>query len=108
MHFDSVRKKISQFLFDFPMQTLFKKDELELDRLEKCVSQDEWRSFAALTINSCTVEPVSSLLQKVDGCLIPVSKYFLLICYEKFKRQLIKSLEAAAEATTNLAIWLGI
>ena len=65
---------------------------------------DKLRSFAALTIISCTVEHVSSLLQKVDGCVFPVSKYFLLICYEKCKRQLVKSLEAAAEATTNLAI----
>ena len=107
VHFDSVREKISQFMFNFTMETLFKKDEGELDRLEKCVSQDEWRSFAALPINSRTVEPVSSLLQKVDCCVFPVSKYFLLICYEKCKRQLVKSLEAAAEAAKNLAIYNG-
>lgn len=94
----------ARLMFDFTMEDLLKKNEGELDKLEQRVTQEEWASFATLTISSRTIGSVSSLLQRIGGRVFPVSKYFLLIGYEKCKGQLVKALKAAAEAAENAAM----
>lgn len=94
----------ARFMFDFTMEDLLKKDVGVLDKLEQRTSQEEWTSFATLTISSRTVGSVSSLLQRIGSRVFPVSKYFLLIGYEKCNGQLVKALKAAAEAVENPAM----
>lgn len=93
----------ARYMLEYTMEDLRGKGGVLLE-LENRVPQQEWESYASLTINSRTATSVSSLLQKIGGRVFPVSKYFLLIAYEKCKGKLVRALKSAAELAGNPAM----
>lgn len=89
----------ARLMFDFNLNDLLKEEEGELKRLETKAGHTVWQDLAKLSINAKSGN-VSSLLQRLHGKVFPVSKYFLYRAYQECRNELVKSLKAAAEASS--------
>ena len=65
------------------------------------MTREHWYSFAQLKVSSSTPISVNSLMQRVEGNIIPVSEYFLLVAHKECKAELTKSVRAAANGSSN-------
>lgn len=92
----------ARLMFDINLEDLLKEGG-ELKRLETKGGHSVWQDLAKLSINAKSGH-VSSLLQRLNGKLFPVSKYFLYRAYQECKNELVLSLKAAAEASQNPAM----
>lgn len=90
----------ARLMFDFNLNDLV---EEELDRLEGKAGHYVWRELAKLQINIKS-GGVSSLLQRLDGKVFPVSKYFLYKAYRACRDEIASSLKTAADAANNPAM----
>ena len=90
----------ARLMFDFNLNDLVNK---ELDRLEDKAGQHVWRELAKLQIHIKS-GGVSSLLQRLNKKVFPVSKYFLYKAYRACRGELVSSLKTAAQATDNPAM----
>ena len=87
----------ARFMFQFPLHQL--RDAL--DERIRTVTQTHWQFFAQGSVASGTPSAVNTLMQQFKKVCTPVSKYVLFHAYDRCRTELVKSVRAAANSTSN-------
>lgn len=86
-----------------PFMFQFSLDELrgEIDMRMSNVAETDWKYIAQVSVALGTPSAVNTLMQQFGRICSPVSKYVLFHAYDKCKSELVKSVRAAAESSSN-------
>jgi hypothetical protein len=90
----------ARFMFQFNIGEL----RGQLDKVLDAVEHEDWKSFTQGSVSSGSPSAANTLMQQFKGVCTPVSKYVLFRAYEKCKTDLVKSVRAAADASSNPAL----
>lgn len=92
----------ARFMFDFDIERLKRK----LGDLIDAVKGDQWKAFTSCSIPSATDDAVNSLMQRFRdgggaGKATAVSKFIVMIAYDKCGSMVAEAVALAAKATGN-------